>query len=177
MADDLAAGLQSLLDKQAIAENVLQYCRGVDRMDLELVTACYHPDAVETHGGFTGDPEAYAGWLRRILSRYAGTSHLVANQLIELEGDRAWSETYGVARHWGEPPDDYRVNFTSGFRFLDRFERRDGRWKVAERTAVLDWVSVEGPETRHPNPGGGPRGARDASDVLYRGSRRGVGGP
>ncbi len=169
---DVTAQLQELLDKQAIRESVLSYCRGVDRLDLELVTSCYHPDAEETHGGFRGDPAAYRAWLARILSRYEGTSHLVANQLIELHGDTAWSETYGVARHWGEPPEDHRVNFTSGFRFIDRFERRAGVWKVAERTAVLDWVSVEGPETRHPDPGSGPRGARDGTDALYRGAAR-----
>jgi hypothetical protein len=169
---DKQAELRALLDKQAIRESVLQYCRGVDRLDLALVRSCYHPDGREVHGSFQGTPGEYAEWLGHVLARYDGTSHLVANQLIELDGDSAWSETYGVARHWGEPATDHRRNFTSGFRFVDRFERRDGAWKVAERTAVLDWVSVEGPETRHPNPGGGPKGARDETDALYRGPLR-----
>ena len=30
-----------------------------------------------------------------------------------------------------------------GARYVDRFSRRDGRWKIDERTVVLDWHKVE----------------------------------
>ncbi|MER2157629.1 nuclear transport factor 2 family protein, partial [Rhodococcus sp. (in: high G+C Gram-positive bacteria)] len=38
--------LQDLIDKQAIREVVLTYCRGIDRLDFDLVRSAYHPDAI-----------------------------------------------------------------------------------------------------------------------------------
>ena len=45
--------VQELLDKQAIHEVMIRYCRGLDRMDAELVGSAYHPDAHDDHGGRT----------------------------------------------------------------------------------------------------------------------------
>ena len=83
---------------------VLRYCRGIDRLDLELVRACYHPDATDDHGGFVGTRDEYVDWVGGVLARFEGTMHVVANQLVELDGDAARSETYGVAYHWAIPP-------------------------------------------------------------------------
>jgi hypothetical protein len=161
--------VQVLLDRQAIADVVLRYCRGIDRLDLELVRGCYHPDATDEHGTFTGTRDEYVDWVVGILGRFTGTMHVVANQLIEVDGDRAQSETYGVAYHWGEPLDDERRNFTTGFRYVDRFERRDGEWRIARRVAVREWTHVVpaaqqlviAPERD------GRRGRRDRDDAIY----------
>ena len=118
--------VQRLLDEQEIRAVVLRYCRGVDRLDLELVRDCYHADATDEHGTFVGTRDEYVAWVGEVLTRFEGTMHLVANQLVEVVGDRARCETYGVAHHWGDPPEDHRRNFTTGFRYVDRFERRDG---------------------------------------------------
>ncbi|WP_221890845.1 nuclear transport factor 2 family protein [Microbispora sp. KK1-11] len=34
-------------DQQEIHEVVLRYCRGVDRLDMDLVRSAYHPDAID----------------------------------------------------------------------------------------------------------------------------------
>ena len=44
--------IQALLDKQAIREVVLRYCRGIDRLDREMVRDCYWPEAIDEHGSF-----------------------------------------------------------------------------------------------------------------------------
>src|SRR5439155_24900468 len=111
----VADSLQLLLDRQAVADVVLRYCRGIDRLDLELVRACYHPDATDEHGTFTGTRDEYVSWVAGVLERFTGTMHVVSNQLIGVDGDRAHSETYGVAYHWGEPLADHHRNFTTGF--------------------------------------------------------------
>ena len=83
-----------------------------------------------------GTRDEYVDWVAGVLTRFTGTMHVVANQLVELDGDDdARSETYGVAYHWGDPPDDQRRNFTTGFRYVDRFARRDGDWRIARRVA------------------------------------------
>ena len=62
------------------------------------------------------------------------TFHLCAAPQIELNGDIAEVETYGFAA--GREPSQTAL---FGGRYLDRFERRNGVWKIARRTYVLDW--------------------------------------
>ena len=45
--EDLAEKVQILLDERDIREVLLRYCRGVDRCDAELISSCYHADAVD----------------------------------------------------------------------------------------------------------------------------------
>jgi hypothetical protein len=154
--------------KQEIAEVVLRYCRGVDRLDFDLVRSCYHPDGIDHHTGFEGDADSYVAWLRTGLPRFDGTMHLVGNQLIEVDGDDALSETYGTAHHWGAPLDDPGLNFTSGFRYVDRMARRDGDWRIAERWAVREWTRSVPAETVRPKEGDGPSPRRDRTDLVFQ---------
>jgi hypothetical protein len=59
-----------------------------------------------------------------------------------------------------------------GGRYIDRFERRDGRWAIAARKCVVDWQGEPGPS---PIPvealaalNGAGRPARDRSDPVYQ---------
>ncbi|HET6812284.1 MAG TPA: nuclear transport factor 2 family protein [Acidimicrobiales bacterium] len=159
--------LDELLDKQAVYEVVMRYCRGIDRLDLDAVRDCYHPDGVDHHTGFTGNRDDYVRWVGEGLRRFDGTMHLVGNHLVEVEGDVAWSETYGNAHHWGTPPEDPALNFVSGFRYVDRLERRDGGWRIAERHAVREWTRAIPPGVVRPKEGAGPAPRRDPSDPVY----------
>lgn len=103
-----------LVDRQQIRDLMHTYCRGIDRLQLDLVRGVYHPGAVDHHTGFDGPVEEYLLWLRPKLETVDGTMHVVANHFVEFAGPRAVSETYGFAVHWGSPADDPRVNFTSG---------------------------------------------------------------
>lgn len=166
--------VQELLDKQAVYEVVLRYCRGIDRLDMELVRSCYHPDGVDHHTGFTGGRDEYVAWVEGALGRLGGTMHVVANHLVELDGDTAYSETYGTAHHWGEPTEDPGVNFVSGFRYVDRFERRDGQWRIAERHAVREWTRSIPAAVVRQKEGSGPSPRRDRDDPVYAIRRTGA---
>lgn len=156
-----------LLDERAIRAVVLTYCRGIDRMDRGLVRSCYHDDAVEEHGSFSGTIDEYIEWVWNVLARYDRTAHIVANQLIEIRGDRAHSETYGIAFHEGDAGDPTK-NLTTGFRYLDRFERRGHRgWKIVQRVGVTDWCRLLPAETRWAIPEHFLAGARGSADPLY----------
>lgn len=165
--------LQELSDKQEIAEVVLRYCRGVDRLDLAAVRACYHDDGIDHHTGFSGDADAYVAWLDTVLRRFSGTMHFIGNQLVEVWGDVARCESYGMAHHWGDPVDDASLNFTSGFRYVDRMERRAGVWKVAERWAVREWTRLVPADTVRPKEGQGPGPRRDRTDPVFQGWSQG----
>jgi hypothetical protein len=158
-------------DRYEIGQVVLRYCRGVDRLDLDLVRSAYHPDGIDHHTGFDGTVEDYLSWVSGALRQFSGTMHLVGNQLIELNGARAVCETYGQAVHWGEPTDDPRRNFTSGFRYVDHMTFADGRWAITERWAIREWTRSDAGRFVAKE-GTGPQGHRNDQDCLYAVRRR-----
>jgi hypothetical protein len=154
-------------DELAIRAVVLRYCRGIDRMDRELVRSCYHPDATDSHGSFDGGVDEFLVWVWRLLGHYTMTMHYVANQLVETVDDgRARCESYGVAVHRaaGGAASD---NLTTGFRFIDDFERREGAWRIARRVATTEWSRVSRPSDDWAWPASFLTGARDGSDPVY----------
>jgi len=133
--------LQRLLDEAAIKRVHLDYCRGVDRRDWDLVRSCYHPDATDHHGPYSGGVNGFIGWGIDSLETVLSTTHLVGNQIVEVDGSTAWHEAYCRAYHRlkatnSEPELDWVVNL----RYLDHFECRDGEWKISDRLVVHDSV-------------------------------------
>lgn len=160
-----------LADRLAIADVVTLYCRGIDRLDRDLVLACFHPGATDTHGSFHGTIDEFVTWAFGLLDRYDATMHLIANHHATISSGApdvvAVAETYGIAFHRSSDPDPRR-NLTVGFRYLDRFERRDdGPWRIATRIATTEWVRTAVPDEAWPIPGDSAVGRRDGDDPLY----------
>ena len=124
--------------------------------------------STDEHGSFSGNIDAYLEWVGALLARYSWTMHLIANVLIEW-GDAeevAAAESYGVALHRSEEPKPH-LNLATGFRYLDRFERREDRWKIASRVAVSEW-SIQIPKNAWWEiPDSLLKGQPDRSDALY----------
>ncbi len=134
------AELRALLDKQAITEVILSYSRAVDRGDEALLRACYHDDAVEDHGGsFLGPASAYIDAVLPALHSDRLMTHTVTNIFIELDGlSLALSECYylSFARYPDAEPPFETLTLA---RAIDRFERRDGTWRIARRDLRWEW--------------------------------------
>lgn len=158
--------LEELADRQEIRDLLAAYCHGVDRLDLDLVRSVYARDGVDHHTGFDGPADEYVAWLARNLPLLEGTQHLLATHRCELYGDVALSETSGTAVHWGTPADEPALNFTTGFRYVDRLVREDGRWRIAERWAVREWTRSDAGLRRTPEQRG-PVGRRDRDDPWW----------
>jgi hypothetical protein len=157
-----------LVAKQEIYDVLCRYCRGIDRLDLDLVRACYHPDAVDHHNGFSGGLEEFLAWAETSLRQMDGTMHSICNHLVEVDGDVAVAETYVHTTHWTARPLKPSHNAQTGTRYVDVFERREGVWRIAERWAVRSWIRTEenGLEV-HADAALGPVGRRDRQDPLY----------
>ena len=153
-------------DRREIHQCVLRYCRGIDRLDMDLVRSAYHPGAIDHHTGFSGPIDEFIEWVLVGLRNFDGTMHLIGNHFVEGDGTVAVSESYGTAIHWGSPADDPRRNFTSGFRYIDHLEKRDGRWGVVERWAVREWTRSDAGRYM-PKEGDGPSPRRDREDIVY----------
>jgi hypothetical protein len=159
--------LDRLVAEAEIRRVIARYCRGIDRMDLELVRSCYHADARDEHGSFSGSVDEYIDWVAGLLAKYDATMHFVANQLVEFdERDRARVETYGMSVHRSSSGAPH-LNLTTGFRYVDRFERRAGEWRIAHRVAVADWSLHHEPQDWWPLPEQHRRGRRDHTDAVY----------
>ena len=121
-------------DRDEIWWRLNLYCRAVDRRDYPLIREVFWPDAVIDSGPLLGTPEDF------IVSRSsdpkppAHSQHHLTTHLCEVDGDVAFAETYWIFRG-GEPGASPAVG--TG-RYLDRFERRDGAWKIAFRYSLMD---------------------------------------
>jgi hypothetical protein len=136
---ELTPELQLLVDEAAIRRVLVRYARAIDRMDWDLLRTCYHPGAVDHHGLYIGDVEGFIAMLAEKLPLDESTTHFLGNQELEIEGDVAFSETAAIARHrraaaGGEPGTDY----FAFVRYCDRFERRDGEWRIAHRIVAYE---------------------------------------
>jgi ketosteroid isomerase-like protein len=167
--EELIRTVQELADREAIRQCVATYCRAVDRMDRELLLTVYHPDAVDDHGLFLADREDFADQAFAFhRERQYGHQHVITNHTCELDGDVAHAETYWMLAAMNKTGSPLSL---SGGRYIDRFEKRDGRWAIAARLCVSDWHGQPGPSAVPPelrailNAGGTP--ARDRSDPSY----------
>jgi hypothetical protein len=155
--------LRQWLDKQAITEQIYHYGRGVDRMDRPLTRACWHSDgSADYRGMFEGSADALLDWMWQVHDGMQTHSHQMSNILIELDGDRAASETYVTValRTLGDAPLDI---FVRG-RYLDRWSRRDGIWAIDHRVHLSDHATTLPVPERVPAEAGG---TRDRSDPSY----------
>jgi len=164
--------LEELIAKQQITEVIYRYCRGVDRLDRELVRECYWPDATDEHGSFTGLRDDYIAWVfDRLLPRNKWSQHFVANILIDVDlaNDYAKSEAYGQSRHQHATSDKIEHNLVTGFRYIDDFERRHGEWRIARRICTVEFVRKDAVENWFEAGPSHRRGTRDRTDPVYWG--------
>lgn len=130
--------LSAWADKAECTELVVRVARAIDRRDAELLASLFHSDATDDHGMFAGTATDFIAFVMPLLATMKQTQHVLGQTLVELDGNRAASETYFVAHHTLAGPDGDILMIAAG-RYLDRFERRDGTWKIAHRHAVYDW--------------------------------------
>ncbi|MEM9035986.1 MAG: nuclear transport factor 2 family protein [Actinomycetota bacterium] len=126
---------QELADREAIRDVALRYCRGVDRLDVELMRSAYWPDAVDEHGSFVGNAHRFAEYCMTAHDRWSWTMHSIFNHSIELgdDGASASGEIYNVSTLCRV--DTGAIDTWYG-RYLDRYERRAGEWRIIHRVCV-----------------------------------------
>ncbi|MEA3299052.1 MAG: nuclear transport factor 2 family protein [Pseudomonadota bacterium] len=132
-----AANPALLADKQALLELNLTYCRAIDRRDLALLQSVYHEGAVEDRGGiYHGPAQGFVDLVAKDGANYEITMHRISNALFVVEGDSAEGEIYAEAYH--RTRGENAMEITAAGRYLDRYEKRGGRWGIVFRAATLD---------------------------------------
>ena len=93
--------------------------------------------------------ETYA----RILQRYPANAKA---SLAQLSGSQVGMPGVGI-------------DMLTSSRYVDRFERRDGEWRIARRSLIPDWKQLSEVPRDAPQPN--PEwtvGRRDKQDLVYR---------
>jgi len=156
---------QPAQDREAIYAQLVRYCRGVDRRDNALLRSVYWPDASDHHGVFHGDVEGFIAFVNdEVHARFRCTMHKLGQASIEVIGDTARCETYAIGHHVraeaGRDVDD----LVMGLRYLDRFKRRSGEWRIASREVYYEWQRLDSLDQRDPS---WTLGQQDPSDPVY----------
>jgi len=176
---------ERMADRMAITDTMYLWCRSIDRLDMAGIRNVFHPDATDNHGAFKGDVDGLVGWVTERHKTIPFSMHQISNILIEFASDDvALVETYAwcvqryppearasLAQVTGGQGGDAAgsVDAMSCVRYVDRFERREGTWRIARRTVVMDWKTMVDVA---PN---GPRflstwvqGKRNTDDFIFR---------
>jgi hypothetical protein len=161
--------LKLLMAERAIQRVLTSYSRGVDRFDFESVRSCYWPDGTDDHGSFVGGVDEFISFVQKSLNRFERTAHFLGNVQIDVDLSRgvARSETYAIAFHRYSDAEGNPTDMWAGLRYVDRFERRDGQWRIRKRVCAYDWR-----RTDQVGADGGfadtyARGIRSADDIVY----------
>ena len=154
-------GSSALADRQQITDLIYRYCRSVDRLDVPLGHSIWHEDGIADYragaGGYHGDGRGVIDHICEQHRQLVSHSHQVSNVLIELDGDRAGSETYVTASVRLRAGEQLK-QITVWGRYVDQWSRRGGRWGLDKRTAIIDFDEMRDVEAmadhafgRHPN--------------------------
>ena len=128
---------QLLSDRLAILDCINRYARGMDRLDRDLVLSAYHSDAIDDHVAFVGPVEKFVDWAFEYHGGQLRHQHYVLNHCAEIDRDTAHTETYYVFIATECDPNSPLLMV--GGRYIDRFERRNGKWAIAARVCLAEW--------------------------------------
>lgn len=179
----MSAELQRLIDKDQIRDAMMRYARGCDRREWDLARAAFFDDATDHHGDFKGPIDDFFAWIKPQHAQVAKSTHFLGNMLIEFASDTvAAVETYFIANlELGPEAAGHRKQFVSDGsaenpgriqlevvgRYVDRFEKRDGEWRIAKRQVVFDLQQsqpLNGNVDDNPN---WALGRRDEDDPVF----------
>lgn len=156
--------IAELLDKQAITEALGAYARAMDRIDLDLARSVFHPEGTADYGEmFTGTGYEFADYIGQAHPLFEMTDHRIGAVTISLDGDRAGSETYAFVTLRSRHDDGSLSDMVIHGRYVDRWERRDGAWRILHRHYLHTFDEVRPVERTM----FAATGVRDQTDPSY----------
>jgi len=138
--------VQRLIDEADIRDLILRFALALDAKDWRAYAETFAPDAVfEIMGQRRTGRDAIAAGPERDLLRYDRLQHVVANQVVHVDGDIAHGGWYVIAIHVpdGGTPDRH-ADAGARYRFVARRTGED--WHFSE--VVLEMVWTAGMEFR-----------------------------
>jgi hypothetical protein len=123
-------------DRDEIVQVLYLYARAIDAKELALLDSVFVPDAEIDYavaGGTCLPLREMVGWLRDALSMFRMTQHVIANPIIELDGDHARSTAYLTATHEQVGLSGNRTVFVDHGIYKDAWVRTSQGWRIRSR--------------------------------------------
>src|SRR5688572_2049066 len=129
--DDVLKRLQVLEDREAIRSLIIAYGRAHDGRDYKAYSQLFARDGLWVSGmGTAQGPDAIFEFLDKSIGHDpvadSGTYHVMSNEQIDIDGDRASAFTKWVYLTISA---DNTPNVTYLGHYVDEFIREDGAWK------------------------------------------------
>jgi len=158
--------VQMLIDHFDIREVIEAYVDGCDRCDKAAVRDVYHPDSWDNHGPLDMcGPDFADACVQSLIDNWSTCNHLLGQSRIRVSGDEAGVQTYFHASLTREADGVTMLDQMVG-RYIDKFERRDGQWRIKDRRCIAEW-SYSAPTGEDFMRGDlFLHGARDPSDIA-----------
>ena len=124
-------------DKFACAEVIQRWSLCRDQGKWPDLLATFTPDGTISVSWFSGP---FAQFVERSRAAFAAgqrSKHHILPSVVRVSGERAIGET-SIVIHVRQDIHGVPVDMASHGRFLDRLERRDGRWAIRERCAIYE---------------------------------------
>lgn len=132
--EELEKRLRYLTDRQEILDVFRRYARGLNRYDMDLLHGAFWPDAQVNYGFDTRTSgEWISYWQGHFQQGNTSQAHHITNETIDIDGDIAHVESYLIA--FRRQRDDKATRIAGG-RYIDRFDRRMGEWRIAVREFI-----------------------------------------
>tara|TARA_R110000765_G_scaffold130701_1_gene229227 strand:+ start:501 stop:1028 length:528 start_codon:yes stop_codon:yes gene_type:complete len=129
-----------VLHHQRIRLVLERYCRGIDRLDADLLNSVYWEDAHDNHGIYNGPALDFAEFIIPYMKEHwISTTHMVGQSNIVVDRNRAAAETVFIAHHIRSDGDGIADDVAGG-RYADVMEFRNSEWRLLDRVVVMDWV-------------------------------------
>ena len=154
-------------DRAEIEDLMARYLFAIDYADWDAYVATFAEDGeLEFASGKSVGREAIRAAVTRFsegIGRFYHTAdgkpaklrHVVLQSSIRVEGDRAWGRTLWLEMANHGPNDEPKIG-TYGL-YEDEFKKLDGRWLIARRNVLNDFI---------PNRGTGPENPVAEMDAL-----------
>jgi hypothetical protein len=124
-------------DKYACAELIQAWGLYRDQGKWPELLATFVPDGQIAISWFSGSFPEFVDRCRQSFDAGQRSKHHIFPSIVRVAGERALGET-NIVIMVRQKIGGVLVDMTSYARFLDRLERRSGRWAIAERTAVYE---------------------------------------
>jgi len=159
-------------DRAEIEDLMARYLFAIDYFDWDAYVATFAEDGeLEFASGKSVGREAIRAAVTRFsegIGRFYHTAdgkpaklrHVVLQSSIRVEGDRAWGRSLWLEMANHGPNDEPKIG-TYGI-YEDEFKKVDGRWLIARRNVLNDFI---------PNRGTGPENPVAEMDALAEAAR------
>lgn len=142
MSAELERRLAELEDREAVRELLIRYGMALDAHDWDLLRTVFLPDAVADYGELEGRNEGVEEIIaacHRALVGLDSSQHLIANLVVEIDGDTARTTSYLHAQHYLVSGSGVNT-FVVGGTYRDEVVRTPDGWRIKFRSLATTWT-------------------------------------